>query len=231
MIAARRFHTATSLPNGKVLVAGGNDGTGGAFSSAELHDPASGTFTTTGYHDRSKVKPYGDLARERRSSHCRWIRQHLSFKRGAVQPSQRTLRNHGMMTTARAQHTAALLADGKVLITGGLGDTTSDLSSAELYDPATATFATTGTMTEARDLPVAALLANGKVLIAGGSRGAVRLSSADLYNPANGTFSATGLMATARNLHTATPLPERRYSSSVVIVANSYLSSAELYFY
>jgi hypothetical protein len=137
-----------------------------------------------------------------------------------------------MMTTARAQHTAALLADGKVLITGGLGDTTSDLSSAELYDPATATFATTGTMTEARDLPVAALLANGKVLIAGGSRGAVRLSSADLYDPANGSFSATGLMATARNLHTATPLPERRVLIvGGSIVANSYLSSAELYFY
>ena len=42
----RRDHTATLLPNGKVLVAGGSNGF--VLSSAELYDPASGTWTATG---------------------------------------------------------------------------------------------------------------------------------------------------------------------------------------
>src|SRR5206468_4565756 len=45
---ARDAHTATLLPNGKVLVAGGSNELDGVLSSAELYDPASGTWTATG---------------------------------------------------------------------------------------------------------------------------------------------------------------------------------------
>ena len=48
LATARSFHTATLLPNGKVLVAGGFNGIGGTLASAELYDPASGTWTATG---------------------------------------------------------------------------------------------------------------------------------------------------------------------------------------
>ena len=44
---ARSSHTATLLPNGKVLVAGGSAPTG-PLACAELYDPASGTWTATG---------------------------------------------------------------------------------------------------------------------------------------------------------------------------------------
>ena len=47
LVTARTRHTATLLPNGKVLVAGGNNGHH-ALSSAELYDPATGTWTATG---------------------------------------------------------------------------------------------------------------------------------------------------------------------------------------
>jgi|SRR5262245_4889959 len=47
---ARFLHTATLLPNGKVLVAGGA-GSGGFLTSAELYDPANGTWTATGSLD------------------------------------------------------------------------------------------------------------------------------------------------------------------------------------
>ena len=47
MTTAREVHTATLLPNGKVLVAGGYNG-GACLTSAELYDPASGTWGAAG---------------------------------------------------------------------------------------------------------------------------------------------------------------------------------------
>jgi hypothetical protein len=48
MVVGRYLHTATLLNNGKVLIAGGLDGSGTALASGELYDPTSGTFAMTG---------------------------------------------------------------------------------------------------------------------------------------------------------------------------------------
>jgi hypothetical protein len=90
----------------------------------------------------------------------------------------------GSMSIARSGHMVTLLPNGKVLIAGGYTGSV-QLSSAELYDPATGTFTRTGDMTTARAGNAAVLLPNGKVLIAGGI-------SAELYDPSTGTFTATG---------------------------------------
>lgn len=111
--------------------------------------------------------------------------------RGAFVPT-------GDTTVARSQHTATLQADGKVLITGGDGD----LSSAELYDPATGTFTPTGSMNAGRRLHTATLLPDGRVLIAGGWN----RSSAELYDPTTGTFAATSGMLEDQAGHSATLL-------------------------
>ena len=72
----------------------------------------------------------------------------------------------GDLTTARAEHTATLLPNGKVLVAGG--DGTGSLASAELYDPATGMWTATGSMATARVFHTATLLSNGRVLVAGG---------------------------------------------------------------
>jgi Galactose oxidase, central domain/Kelch motif len=152
-------------------------------------------------------------------------------------PSTGTFTAAGNMTTTRAAHTATLLADGRVLIAGGVsGDRP---SSAELYDPSTGTFSATGDMIAVRwglglgdASHTATLLNNGKVLIAGGWNDGFlsSLASAELYDPSTGTFSATGDMTTTRAAHTATLLADGR-----VLIhggrtqGDDAVSSAELY--
>jgi hypothetical protein len=128
----------------------------------------------------------------------------------------------GNMTTARWLHTATLLANGKVLITGGSQSATVALASAELYDPSTGTFSPTGNMAAARAGHSATLLPDGRVLITGGT-------IVEVYDPASGKFSSTGNMATLRSGHTATLL-----NSGKVLIAGGcgttgVLASAELY--
>jgi hypothetical protein len=136
----------------------------------------------------------------------------------------------GSMSTARENHTATLLNNGMVLVTGGGSGAAGVLASAELYDPTAGTFALTGSMSTARESHTATLLANGMVLIAGGDNGSGPVASAELYNPATGTFSPVGSMSAARENHTATLL----YNGMVLIAGGassggSLLATAELY--
>jgi hypothetical protein len=110
----------------------------------------------------------------------------------------------GSMNTPRADHTATLLLNGKVLVAGGYNAGTI-LNSAELYDPASGTWSVTGSLNTARFWHTATLLPDGRVLVAGGGR---NLNTAELYDPNTGTWSITASLNTGRYRHTATPLPD-----------------------
>ena len=140
------------------------------------------------------------------------------------------------MAGARNQHTATLLADGRVLVAGGCGDPScsSAVSSAEIYDPATGTWSPTGALNSARGQQTATLLPGGGVLVAGGccGVGGVSVALAELYNPATGLWSPTGPMGSPRSAHTATLLPGGQVLAAggcANTVACSAMPGAELY--
>jgi Galactose oxidase, central domain len=206
LATGRADHTATLLPNGKVLVAGGYNGS--ALASAELYDPASGTWTATGSlatgraHHTATLLPNGKVlvAGGEDSSSNPFASAEL------YDPASGTWTATGSLATGRSLHTATLLPNGNVLVAGGFDSSFTGLASAELYDPASGTWSATGSLSTARLQHTATLLPNGQVLVAGGTGGPI--ASAELYDPASGTWSATGSLATGRFNHTATLLPD-----------------------
>lgn len=114
------------------------------------------------------------------------------------------------MTVPRISHTATLLQNGIVLITGGWNPSLQRVEvSAELYDPATGTFTRTGNMTTPRTNHSATLLPDGRVLIAGGDN-SLKLDTAEVYDPSTETFMATGKMITPQSSHAGTLLDNGR---------------------
>jgi N-acetylneuraminic acid mutarotase len=112
----------------------------------------------------------------------------------------------GNMSSARLRHTVSILANGEVLVTGGFGDSSNYLNSAELCDPSTGSWTgswtATGNMNTARQHHTASTLTNGKVLVTDGCNGIV-VNSAELYDPSTGSWTTRGNMAAARRYHTA----------------------------
>ena len=171
----RQNHTATLLPNGKVLVAGGYNGT--YLSSAELYDPATGMWTTTGsmptarrYHSAT-LMPNGKVVVV-----GGYNGSYLSSAE-LYDPATGTWTTAGSMPTARGYHTATLMPNGKVMVVGGYNG--GYLSSSVLYDPATETWSTANAMTSARQNHTATLLPNGKLLVSGGQGSSSTTNSAE----------------------------------------------------
>jgi N-acetylneuraminic acid mutarotase len=233
LVTARRDHTTTLLPNGKILATGGV-GTTNNLASTELYDPATELWSAT-----------GTLAIARRNHTATLLPNGKVLAVGGLDSGFARLATAelydsatgrwtatGNLAIARSQHTAILLPDGKVLVAGGVGTIgTGTLSSCELFDPATGHWTATGNLVTARSQHTAILLPNGKVLVTGGV-GAARagtLANAELYDPVAGRWTATGSLLTARSQHTMTLLPNGQVLVTGGIGTTGNLVSTELY--
>jgi hypothetical protein len=234
---ARFSHTATLLRTGEVLVLGGATLADPAIvASAELYDPVTQQFQAasnmTGERDEHTATRLIDgrvlVAGGYNSQLFDRDENHLALRTAEIyDPATRTFAPTGNMKQARAGHTATLLRDGRVLMTGGFeGGVALPLISAELYDPVTGAFTLTGSMVVQREYYAATLLANGNVLITGGNHDSD--TRAEIYDPSTGLFTLAAAMTTRRFSHTATLL-----LSGTVLVAGGAtgfpLASVELY--
>ncbi|MDP1832911.1 MAG: kelch repeat-containing protein [Geothrix sp.] len=223
LAAARASHTATLLPSGKVLIAGGFNGT--PLGTAELYDPVAGTFSPTGslatpreFHSATLL-PSGQVLIAGGTSYSTVLASAEIYD-----PATGSFTATGSLLAARSDHSATLLPDGQVLFVAGRTLSTY-LASAELYDPATGVFtATAHAPLTARAVHTATLLGDGQILIAGGFE-TTALATAERYDPATETFTATGTMAVPRSYHSATVLPDGR----VLVVGGAATTSVELY--
>ncbi len=107
---------------------------------------------------------------------------------------------------------AAVLADGRVLVVGGSAgpSSTSALDTVEVFDPASNSWAVAAPMLQERAYPAAATLADGSVLVVGGSRDGLPLDTAERYFPDTGTWVSAGVMSAPRTQATATVLLDGR---------------------
>ena len=237
----RFSHTATLLSNGKVLIVGGRNNTGvnnasSYLSSAELYDPVIGTFSYTGGMSISRQLHTATLLQNGKvlitGGAIDWNTSGGATDIAEIyDPTTGTFSRTGNLLKGNFFHTATLLDNGKVLISGGINS--SAYVTDELYDPSTGTFTATGSMSRRRYYHAATKLSDGKVLITGGGDGTTAsLQTAEVYDPATGTYSLVGNMNHRRNYHTSTLL-----SNGKVLITggldetggNIVLNSAEIY--
>jgi hypothetical protein len=229
MRSARAEHTATLLPSGKVLLAGGApDQSGVITNGAELYDPVSGTTTDTG----SMVLP--------RSRHLATLLPNGKVLVVCGQPGGNTnsaeLFDPGSGTWTltppmpiQSCITTTLLTNGLVLATLGLIDSNS-IGSA-IYNFKSNAWSLASPPALPRLSYTATLLRDGRVLMAGGQTLIDGLPSAvtEIYDPASDTWTNTQSMTDAREYHAAILLP----NGKVLVAGGSgyggYLASAELY--
>ncbi|HEY3139412.1 MAG TPA: kelch repeat-containing protein [Blastocatellia bacterium] len=190
----RYGHTATLLPNGKVLVVGGGGfPCSGNFcystvnSSAELYDPATGRWTYTSSLSRRALHSatllqnglvlvvggdnWGfDIGRFEYINTAELYNPATEKRRPTVSPN-----------TIRGSNKATLLPNGKVLVVGSHDlDSRPVVYSAELYDAATETWSSASAPSILGSLTV---LPSGRVLIVSGN-------SAELYDSVSDTWTA-----------------------------------------
>lgn len=236
MTESRSNHAATLLADGRVLVTGGADQHDVRWSD-EIYDPAEATWES--------VQPMGDM----RAGHAAvllpddhvlvaggWQWWGLIQALSSVElydPARNAWELAQPMADARTGHSATVLGDGRVVVTGGYGSRHANpdtiYSSTEVYEPSAGSWTTLGSLSQARYGHTATLLSDGRVLVCGGRTARDILASVEIFNPTDGTWTNVAEMEQARYGHTATLLGDGTVLVTGGALLSRRLASVELY--
>jgi len=234
LTTGRSDHTSVRLPDGRVLVSGGTDGTT-VLKSAEVFDPST-----------EKWSPATDMKTARRGHTMTLLQDNKVLVTGGFDgkaalataeiydPSSNTwTATLGPMALSHRFHSATLLPDGKVLIAGGVAGPllTADPKVTEIYTPSTGLFTAGPSLQEARQGHTATMLKDSKVLFIGNSGDNSSAGKILTYNsatPASSTWTSTSTAINSRYNHTATVLDVAQ--SKVLVVGGGVApTSVEIY--
>ena len=223
MIDQRVLHTATRLDDGRVLLLGGSDDANVIQATGEIFDPVTETvsailpmgvaraghtatlledgrvFVAGGTSQFDFADPFGALGAIHRST-------------AIYDPDTNTWASGPNLPRPRVLHAATRLADGRVLIGGGIDVVTIIVpipgftSDCRAFDPVSGNLQNVADFSGGRALHTQLLLSDGSVLLAGGTDGNLLsqvftpLASCRRYRPGTNTWSNVGSMASARAL-------------------------------
>ena len=196
MNTTRWQHAAALLPDGRVLITAGAEYiynfSFNLLASAELFDPASGTFTNTGTLHFGRREHATVLLPNGKALVTGGFDQPSSIASTELfDPATGLWSDSGDLATSRDTPQTTLLIDGKVLITGGRQSGTIYLTNSEIYNPALGTWTNNSAMINPRWQHTATLLSDGRVLVAGGYDGSIVLVSTELYGSSSLTTNGS----------------------------------------
>jgi len=234
----RCVHCATQLASGNVLVTGGIDWiTEDVHASAEIYDYKTGTWAAAGSMASPRFAHRAVQLSDGRvlvsGGNSAYPKESALASVEIYDPRTGKWQETTPMATARKNHAAVTLQDGRVLVAGGSAgpfNANRQLDSAEVFDAQTEEWTTVGSLREGRWGPTTTLLPSGDVLVTGGAIAPFGArASAELFNPAKGTWSYAGRLRQPRNGHRAITLGDGRVLVVGGHYAGKYLASCEIY--
>jgi hypothetical protein len=228
LAGARHRGTAIRLADGRVLVAGGNNGNT-VLNTTEIYNPTTGRWAAAPNMTSQRSRHTATLLNDGRVLVVGGIGANNAVLNTAevYNPTANTWTAVASMAEVRERHFAVLLPNGKVLVGGGYSGSAAR-TSCQRFNPANNQWEGTSALPAARFDVAAVRLNSGHVLVTGGNSGSAHVRRCDIYHPTDNYWRQTADLDSIRSRHTASLLPDGRVLVAGGVDTTGAIASAEI---